>query len=708
MNIFLKTSFHALLLCFFVASTALFAPEGNEGPPIDDPTNQSPFHEPTREETWMMHEKEHQAPSEPVDPEKPLNWDEDDGLTDSGNEPETPTVTDVHLSLTETPNEKLQNNIESFQNATDGQRKINAALRSLGLEVSYTPEVLPTLDEIDNAYDAQIKKLNEKNPRFTKSTTEGIQIKQGLDAIKKYLDNEVNTKTLINSFDIINHEDVPAPELTIQTMETGLKTFQSAPDNASKITAALQALGLPTDATELPTLEDVEMADLDITTKFSNDPLFTSEIKKQLSEIRTYLEEHIINDTSHDGFTDNDTAPTFHDDFTDNDTAPTLNPKITTLDPSFTEKLSVQDIADINSNYEALTTQEQKEAFLDNLNSLSRHQEFNTAFNAEDIIQESYKDALKATKPKEQSFASKLWNKAERFWTKTFKSEKAYVKTIITQALNGDQVSVDLIKSTEIKEYFKPLDLAQKKEVLQSLQEEATKIGKKLLSDALPKPIDTTDNVAAGILAGKKLDQIIPKFTKSVDALVDSFKPMCDDGQKIFSVWDRDNHNPIINLVDFSKFIYDSSQSISDQVKSLIQDQSLNVPKFINSDPTLAHTSSQAIFEKELTTEIQSIADFQNSNWDIQSMNAQDINTNLYKFSKEQTQKLTPMQMAEISPENMLALNNRKIDIVITKLLNINNRPFAKLLFEKFSPTQLQELYTKLSTLRKGEINSII
>ncbi|MCX5924495.1 MAG: hypothetical protein NTZ68_03670, partial [Candidatus Dependentiae bacterium] len=247
------------------------------------------------------------------------------------------------------------------------------------------------------------------------------------------------------------------------------------------------------------------------------------------------------------------------------------------LSKTLPEKLSADDVNNINEMYKKLNT-EQQAVFVENINRLAKDSESSRP-DMSDIITSAFADA-------EKSYSNSWKNMVVRWFKKITSSEDAYFDTVLEQAKDGDLDSKKLLTrrewfKNEAQKDLKTLTLSQKKDFLKEVQVKANKIAQKInLSFERSHEKTSQSTPAQNKLIGKQQTEAAKNFEKSCDDfLVKSFEPMLSKGEKILSVWDRKDHNLILNIVDFKSKAFDLNQPMLDQVDTLIKDQSLEMPQ---------------------------------------------------------------------------------------------------------------------------------
>ncbi|MFA5998641.1 MAG: hypothetical protein WC747_01310 [Candidatus Babeliales bacterium] len=249
------------------------------------------------------------------------------------------------------------------------------------------------------------------------------------------------------------------------------------------------------------------------------------------------------------------------------------------LDLAFTEKLTDEDINNINTRYAKLKP-ERQEIFVKNIDRFAKDSEKSRP-DMSDIISSAYADA-------EKSYSKSTWNRLVRSFKKLTSSEDAYFDTVLKQAKGGDLDSRRLLTSKE--EWFKKeaqkdlntLTLPQKEAFLKEVQAKVNKIAQKINLSYTPtnEEIDESlSNPAKLRLKAKQQTEEARIFEKSCDALIQSFEPMLNKGQKIVSIWDRENHNLIVDVADFNGAQFNLNDPMLKQVEALVSGQGLEMPQ---------------------------------------------------------------------------------------------------------------------------------
>ncbi|HSW75853.1 MAG TPA: hypothetical protein VLG50_02320 [Candidatus Saccharimonadales bacterium] len=260
------------------------------------------------------------------------------------------------------------------------------------------------------------------------------------------------------------------------------------------------------------------------------------------------------------------------------------------IDADFAEKMSADDINKINEKYKKLNDT-QREVFVKNINRLVKDHD-STLLDVSDIITFAYDDAEKSKST--WTFKS-LKNRFSRIWTRFTKAEDDYFDLVLKQAKDGDLDSKELLTSREwfkeeAKKDLKQLNLTEKRKFLKSIQDKANKIVQKITKSYIQTPEEAEQsNPAQSRLKSKQQTEFTKQFKKSCAELIQTLTDTMLDkvkGQKILTVWDRENYNLILDIVELDKESFNLKDPMLDQVNTVISSlsekpkHSLTIPEF--------------------------------------------------------------------------------------------------------------------------------
>lgn len=260
-----------------------------------------------------------------------------------------------------------------------------------------------------------------------------------------------------------------------------------------------------------------------------------------------------------------------------------LQKQIPTLSATLVEKLTPKNIDRITGALEHFD-QKQKNTFIQNLNILAEEKEFtkDEDFTTDKVIQAALDDAGKDIGKIDLTPVKNGMNAVARWWSKKgwFTTEHTIesIQLTIQHALEGDASATEELKNLDTAK-LKSLSLADKKQILKTLQASANKNRQEITLSLGSKIADQNLNLAQRTLFSRQQTAAEINFKEKCNDIINSFNPMMSDGQEIVSIWARDNLNLQVNLVDFNSFKFNPTQNFDEQLERLVIEQKLERPK---------------------------------------------------------------------------------------------------------------------------------